>query len=100
MNAAKSAISARKQVVLITLVKSENDEPEDVFFDVLKEHFIDTFGSEIMYELVDDNGERDYYRIYEYIENAITYDCSVEPQIVYNTGKAFGNFNKYPSLTL
>ena len=43
---------------------------------------------------IDDNGERDYYRIYEYIENAITYDCSVDKRIVYNTGKAFGNFTK------
>ena len=43
---------------------------------------------------IDDNGERDYYRIYEYIENAVTYDCSVDKQIVYNTGKAFGNFQK------
>ena len=43
---------------------------------------------------IDDNGERDYYRIYEYIENAITYDCSVDKRIVYNTGKAFGNFQK------
>lgn len=43
---------------------------------------------------IDDNGERDYYRIYEYIENAITYDCSLNPEIVYNTGRAFGNFQK------
>jgi len=43
---------------------------------------------------VDDNGERDYYRIYEYIDNAISYDRSVDPEIVYNTGKAFGNFQK------
>lgn len=43
---------------------------------------------------IDDNGERDYYRIYEYIENAVTYDCSVDKRIVYNTGKAFGNFQK------
>ena len=38
--------------------------------------------------------ERDYYRIYEYIENAITYDCSVDLNIVRNTGRAFGNFQK------
>ena len=43
---------------------------------------------------VDDDGERDYYRIYEYIDNAISYDQSVDPEIVYNTGKAFGNFQK------
>ena len=38
--------------------------------------------------------ERAYYRIYEYIENAITYDCSVDLNIVRNTGRAFGNFQK------
>ena len=37
---------------------------------------------------------REYYRIYEYIENAISYDSSVDKNIVYNTGKAFGNFQK------
>lgn len=43
---------------------------------------------------IDENGERAYYRIYEYIENAVTYDCSKDVQVVYNTGKAFGNFQK------
>lgn len=37
---------------------------------------------------------RDYYRIYEFIENAVSYDHSEDPEIVYNTGKAFGNFQK------
>ena len=39
-------------------------------------------------------GERQYYRIYEYIDNAISYDTSTDPNIVYNTGKAFGNFQR------
>lgn len=43
---------------------------------------------------IEENGERAYYRIYDYIENAVTYDYSVDAQIVYNTGKAFGNFQK------
>ena len=43
---------------------------------------------------IEEHGERDYYRIYEYIENAVTYDCSTDPRIVYYTGKAFGNFQK------
>lgn len=43
---------------------------------------------------VEEEGERDYYRIYEYIENAVSYDCSTDIEIVYNTGKAFGNFQK------
>ena len=41
---------------------------------------------------VDNDGKRDYYRIYEFIENAVTYDYSTDPNIVYNTGAAFGNF--------
>ena len=43
---------------------------------------------------VDDDGQRDYYRVYEFIENAITYDYSTDPNIVFNTGAAFGNFQK------
>lgn len=43
---------------------------------------------------IEDNGERKYYRMYEYIDNAIAYDCSIDAKIVYNTGKAFGNFQK------
>lgn len=43
---------------------------------------------------VNEAGERDYFRIYEYIENAVTYDYSTDKDIVFNTGKAFGNFQK------
>lgn len=43
---------------------------------------------------IEDAGERDYYRIYEFIENSVSYDCSTDPEIVYNTGRAFGNFQK------
>ena len=43
---------------------------------------------------IDSNGEKDYYRVYEFIENAVTYDCSVDSKIVYNTGKAFGSFQR------
>ena len=43
---------------------------------------------------VDDGGDRDYYRIYDFIEDAVTYSCSTDKDIVYSTGKAFGNFQK------
>ena len=43
---------------------------------------------------VENNGERDYYRIYEFIENAIAYNFSTDTNVVYNTGKAFGSFQK------
>jgi len=38
--------------------------------------------------------EKEYYRIYEFIENAIAYDYSTDKNIVFNTGKAFGNFQR------
>ncbi|MDO4962519.1 MAG: phosphotransferase [bacterium] len=42
----------------------------------------------------DFNGEKMYYRAYNCIDNAITYDRSLDPNIVYNSGKAFGHFQK------
>lgn len=41
-----------------------------------------------------ETGEKDYYRVYHYIDNAISFDNSKDAKIVYNTGKAFGNFQK------
>ena len=41
-----------------------------------------------------DSGSVEYYRMYEYINNAISYDRSTDTSIVFHTGKAFGNFQK------
>lgn len=43
---------------------------------------------------IQNNDQKDYYRVYEFIENAVTYDYSTDANIVYNTGAAFGNFQK------
>lgn len=43
---------------------------------------------------IQEKGERDYYRIYDFIENAIAYDQSTDLDVVYKTGQAFGNFQK------
>lgn len=43
---------------------------------------------------IDNNGQKDYYRAYNFIENAVTYNYSTDADIVYNTGAAFGNFQK------
>lgn len=40
------------------------------------------------------SGNKEFYRMYKFIENAISYDHSTDYQIVFNTGKAFGNFQK------
>lgn len=38
--------------------------------------------------------EEEYYRVYEYIEDATSYDCSVDKNVVFNTGQAFGHFQR------
>ena len=54
--------------------------------------------------VLDENGEKQYYRAYNCIENSISYDVSTDKKIVYNTGKAFGHFQRmlidYPVNTL
>ena len=54
--------------------------------------------------IYDKHGVKKYYRIYKYIDNSISYDKSFNKDIVYNTGKAFGNFqkllNNYPMNSL
>ena len=44
--------------------------------------------------ITDKNGEKQYYRAYNCIENAISYDNSQDRKIIYNTGRAFGHFQK------
>ena len=44
--------------------------------------------------ILDENGEKQYYRAYNCIENAVSYDVSDDINVVYNTGKAFGHFQK------
>lgn len=48
--------------------------------------------------------EDEYYRMYNYIDNAIIYDKSESEEMFYNLGKAFGHFvkvlNNYPMKSL
>ena len=65
---------------------------------------IKTKDNDPMCYIYDDKGTKRYYRIYKYIDNSISYDKSFNKDIVYNTGKAFGNFqkllNNYPMNSL
>ena len=45
-----------------------------------------------LYVDTDDFAHKEYYRVYNYIDDSITYNKSVSPDVVYNTGKAFGHF--------
>ena len=44
--------------------------------------------------VLDENGEKQYYRAYNCIENSVSYDVSKDKKVVYNTGKAFGYFQR------
>ena len=81
-----------------------NDEATNVIYDIeqnigednssicIIEEYID--GKSLRQYVNDETGTRKYYRIYEFIENAVSYDQSQDKEIVYNTGKAFGNFQR------
>ena len=44
--------------------------------------------------VTNESDTREYYRMYDYIDNAISYDCSFDSNVVFCTGKAFGNFQR------
>lgn len=47
-----------------------------------------------LYVTSDPFSHKEYYRVYNYIDNTISYNKSEKTKIVYNTGKAFGHFCK------
>ena len=47
-----------------------------------------------LYVTFDPFSHKEYYRVYNYIDNTISYNKSEKTEIVYNTGKAFGHFCK------
>ena len=60
--------------------------------------YVPTKTDEPMYTHINEAGEKEYYRVYEYIEDCISYnnfeDCENPEEIAYNTGKCFGAFHK------
>lgn len=65
---------------------------------------IKTIDNENMVVHKNEEGKVDFYRVYNFIENAVSYDNTEKPEIVRTAGKAFGNFQKllndYPIETL
>ena len=61
--------------------------------------FIRTNDDELIYNYVNDHGEREYYRVFEYIENCTSLDNLKESDnpewVAYNAGKCYGAFHKY-----
>ena len=60
--------------------------------------FVRTIDGELMYTYINSDGEKEYYRVYEYIDNCISYntfgECENPEEVAYNAGKCFGFFHK------
>ena len=61
-------------------------------------NFIETNNGKLLYTHINESGEKEYYRSYEYIENCVSYntfeECSNPLEVSYNVGKCFGFFHK------
>lgn len=75
-----------------TYLKKQMKKEEDKSHQVLE--VVKTKDGKLLCYITNETDTREYYRIYEYIENAVSYDHSIDKEIVYNTGKAFGNFQR------
>ena len=67
----------------------KNGDTEHKVLEVIK-----TKDNKSLCYVTNETDTREYYRIYEFIDNSISYDHSVDEKIVFNTGKAFGNFQR------
>lgn len=83
-------------------LQNELDKINDINHKVLK--VIKTVDDKNMVVCKNENLQEEFYRVYNYIDNGISYDNSENPKIVRIAGKAFGNFqkllNNYPIETL
>lgn len=59
--------------------------------------YVPTVSDEPMYTYINEAGEKEYYRVYEYIDDCISYnnfeDCKNPEEVAYNAGKCFGAFH-------
>lgn len=78
------------------------EEIQDKEHKVLK--VIKTLDDNNMVVYKNEEGVEEFYRVYNFIDNAICYDNAENPEVVKIAGKAFGNFQKllndYPIETL
>ena len=75
-----------------TYLKNKMEKEQDKEHKVIE--IIKTANDKLLCDVNNEYKEKDYYRMYGFIDNSVSYDYSVDNKVVYNTGKAFGNFNK------
>lgn len=73
-------------------IKDELDKQHDAKHKVLK--VIRTVDGNNLLVCPDETGKKEFYRAYNFIDNSVCYDTSEDKEVVLNTGKAFGNFQK------
>lgn len=86
-----------KNIELVTNhIKKKLEENHDTIHKTL--NIIKTIQDENMYTFVNNDGEKEYYRAFDYIENCISYDSlnntNNPEEIAYQAGKSFGLFQK------
>lgn len=63
--------------------------------------YVPTCSDEPMYTYINETGEKEYYRVYEYIDGCVSYDnfdaCNNPEEVAYNAGKCFGAFHMFLS---
>jgi len=55
---------------------------------------IKTKDGKTLSDITTKDGIKEYYRVYNFIDNAICYNTSTDLDVVFNVGKAFGNFSR------
>lgn len=75
-----------------SFLQKQMDIQNDTKHKVLK--VIKTTDNKNLLVCKNEKNENEFYRAYNFIENSICYNTSENNEVVYNTGKAFGNFQK------
>ena len=86
-----------KNIELVTShIRAKLEQYPDTNYRTLT--FVRTIDGELMYTYINSDGEKEYYRVYEYIDNCISYntfrECENPEEVAYNAGKCFGFFHK------
>lgn len=83
-------------------IQKELEKSKDTEHTILK--VIQTLDNKNMLVYKNEDGIDEFYRVYNFIDNAICYDNTKDKTVVRTVGKAFGNFqkllNNYPIKTL
>lgn len=88
-NIFKEPYRLMKNIENVTTFIKENDSDTKECLTVIK-----TKEGEVLYSDADEFSHKEYYRLYNFIQNAISYNNVDSCDIAYNTGKAFGHFQK------